>query len=330
MNKKRLILVVNLLLLTAFFFIVVLIQQKPAEIKRVPVKHEYTSKGDNLNCFKCHASEKYMCKDTADSTKQVCKAMNPSRIIDSAAYYQSNHYDFGCTNCHSDEYSKTPHNPELKKEEMNGCLDCHGEDETYAKYHFDSIGSACKKSIHTKKMGKDFTCFSCHDAHTYKVEYRDSLKSIEEIVEYSNGMCYKCHGNVDKSNKKITEESEISKIHSWLPDQKSHFEKLRCIECHAQTSADMDVSHNILPKNKAIKECAACHNPESSKLNSLYEKRKSLVAEKLGFEHPELTKYANVIGANHNDYLNLIGLAVLGLLIFALSIHVIFRIKLRK
>lgn len=330
MNKNKFILLVNVILLIGVFVLVLFLQHKPSEVKSISVKHEYTSKEDNQKCLKCHANLKYDCRDTVDTTKMICKEMNSSCIIDTAGYYHSNHYDFGCTNCHSSDFEKTPHDPKLKDEKVNGCLDCHAEDETMAKYHFDSIGSDFKKSVHVQSMGDGFSCYSCHNSHTNKTHFKDSLKTSEEVIAYANDMCFKCHGNDETSKTGLKDSSDLYKAHQWLPNANSHLSSVRCIECHAQSNPNMDVAHNILPKTKAIKDCNACHNPNSSALNDLYKNRKSETAKKLGFEHPEFTKKVNIIGDNHNKYLNIIGLSVLSLMIFALSIHVIFRLKNRK
>lgn len=323
LKNKRFILLINIVLLVAVFAVIALVQKKPAEVKETAGMQKSTMKEDNAKCFECHAN--------ANSVK-------PRYIIDSVTYYKSFHYDQGCTMCHSGDYEKTPHNPELKKEEMSDCMDCHSDME---KYRFAAIDSLCGMSIHAKMKvkdkgginpdGKDFKCISCHNAHNVSSwNFNDSLRSGIEKINFSNSMCYKCHGNKDKNDLVITDDSEISQKHGWLPNQKSHFDHLRCVECHTEMNSNVDEFHKILPKQKSLKDCNACHSANSTKLNNLYKNKKSEKAEKLGFENPEFTKNVNVIGNNHNRYTHFIGLAVLGIMFFVLSIHIIFRIIKRK
>ncbi len=306
------------------------LQHKPVEIIKAGVKHEYTSKAENQNCLKCHGVHKYECTNPDDSTQQAFKKMYAENVIDTTAYYHSNHYDFKCSDCHSADYKKTPHNPALKFEEISACIDCHGEDTTYAKFHFDSINVDYGKSIHATKLGKDFSCWSCHNSHTYKTQYKDSSKTVEQAIEYANAMCLSCHTSNDRMQYFGDEKTDITKKHQWLTNQDAHFKKVRCIDCHTEPNSNSDVAHNLVPKEKAIRKCITCHAPNSKTLNNLYLTRKSIQAEKLGFTHPELVKDANVIGANQNNYLSIIALSIIGLMIVGLTVHIIFRIKLSK
>ncbi|HNX08316.1 MAG TPA: hypothetical protein PKL96_12095, partial [Bacteroidales bacterium] len=78
----------------------------------LPLK-TYTSKADNARCLKCHAGGRYEMPDPEDSTRKISGFMQAGNIIDTLRYYHSTHWDFKCTDCHSDEYNVQPHNPEL-------------------------------------------------------------------------------------------------------------------------------------------------------------------------------------------------------------------------
>ena len=86
---------------------------------------------DNQKCFKCHGHKVYHYYNE-NTDKTVKERMNPYFLIDSVAFYNSNHWNFACTDCHSTEFENFPHNGELRFEEKPACIDCHGGDDTYA------------------------------------------------------------------------------------------------------------------------------------------------------------------------------------------------------
>jgi hypothetical protein len=109
---------------------------------------------DNNRCFKCHGQEKY---EYTNETlgKQVKAMMCSERIIHKSEFYSSNHRSFSCTDCHSEQYVKFPHSGELRMEQKFNCIDCHGGDEKFAKYHFEEIEAEYKKSTHLRWMMRD-------------------------------------------------------------------------------------------------------------------------------------------------------------------------------
>jgi hypothetical protein len=91
---------------------------------------------DNERCFKCHGQNRY--EYTNENLGRQVKAMMFSeRIIDKNRFYESNHKGFSCTDCHSGEYVKFPHSGELRMEQMYNCIDCHGNDEKFARFNFE-------------------------------------------------------------------------------------------------------------------------------------------------------------------------------------------------
>ena len=58
------------------------------------------------------------------------------------------------------------------------CMDCHGYDETFAKYHFEGIEAEFSESTHNRE---GFTCWSCHDPHSYKAFMRNA-DDLEEAI----------------------------------------------------------------------------------------------------------------------------------------------------
>jgi hypothetical protein len=91
---------------------------------------------DNERCFKCHGQKTYEYTNE-NLGRQVKSLMFSERIVDRNKFYQSNHKSFSCTDCHSEEYVTFPHSGELRMEQGYNCIDCHGGDEKFARYHFE-------------------------------------------------------------------------------------------------------------------------------------------------------------------------------------------------
>ena len=99
------------------------------------LQREYIYAEDNQQCLKCHGHRTYYYLNEGLG-HEVKERMNPYFIVDSADFYQSNHWNFSCTDCHSMDYRNFPHNGSLRMEVKATCLDCHGGDETYARLSF--------------------------------------------------------------------------------------------------------------------------------------------------------------------------------------------------
>jgi hypothetical protein len=280
---------------------------------------------DNNRCFKCHGQEKY---EYSNETlgKQVKAMMCSGRIIRKNEFYSSNHKSFSCTDCHSTEYLKFPHSGELRMEQKYNCLDCHGGDEKFAKYHFEEIDSEYRKSVHFKLEDDGFTCWKCHNPHTYKISLRNS-ENLKETIAYDNGICLNCHSNFSHFQL-LTDRKEINiiKKHDWLPNQTSHFANVRCIECHTQINNNIPVSHLIRSKDQAVKLCNECHSKNSILMASLY-KFESKEQRRDGFFNGIILNASYVIGANRNEYLNLLSIVIFGGVMVIIIIHIIARIK---
>lgn len=284
---------------------------------------------ENSHCLKCHANQTYsFYNDWLEvETKRM---MNPFYILDSTMIVAGVHGGFKCTDCHSADYKTYPHNAELKLEPLATCIDCHGGDETYADYRFDKIEEEFHKSVHYQASGESFTCSKCHSQHYYHATARTS-DNVSEIVAYNNGMCLSCHDNVLKfQTVSIDKNPELSQVHAWLPNQELHFKNVRCIECHTVVVDSFMVSHNILPKEQALRNCNDCHSSNSLLKASLY-KYKNLQARsgegKLG---ALIQNEAYVIGANQNPLMKILSFIIFGLALAAIAIHWIFRIVKRK
>lgn len=283
---------------------------------------------DNDRCFKCHGQEKY---EYTNETlgKQIKDIMCSERIVRKNEFYSSNHKSFSCTDCHSDKYVKFPHSGDLRMEQKYNCIDCHGGDEKFAKYHFEEIEAEYQKSTHFKMENEGFSCWKCHNPHTYKISVRNE-ENLKQTVAYDNGICLNCHSNFNNFQL-LTDRKEINLIekHDWLPNQTSHFANVRCIECHTQINNNIPVSHFILPKEQAVKHCNECHSKNSILMASLY-KFESKEQRRDGFFNGIILNSSYVIGANRNEYLNLLSLIIFIVVISIIVIHIIFRIRKNK
>jgi len=277
---------------------------------------------DNQRCFVCHGQSKYTYKNETLG-RDIKALMFSERIIRKDEYYQSNHKSFSCTDCHSSEYANFPHAGELRMEPRLNCIDCHGGDETY---HFDGIEEEYKQSTHFKLEEEGFSCWECHDPHTYKISKRTS-QNLKETIAYDNAICLNCHSDFDRFEL-LTDHEEINilKKHDWLPNQSAHMASVRCIECHTQINENLPVAHLIKPKTEAVKRCNECHSQNSMLMASLY-KFESKEKRKDGFFNGIILNQSYVIGANRNEYLNFMSLIIFGGILAVIGIHVFFRIN---
>jgi hypothetical protein len=262
--------------------------------------------------------------------KDVKKLMNPNFVLDSAEFYAGAHEQFFCTDCHSSDYESFPHPGELRYEPIYTCIDCHGGDDNYAKYKFELIEEEFMASVHSTDSIDDFSCWKCHDPHSFRLNVRTG-KEISEIVAYDNDVCFSCHTDKDKFSLLSGEASTalIAK-HDWLPNQGLHFSKVRCIECHTETHNDLLVAHKVTPSTQAVKKCAECHSKNSLLMSTLYKHQLIESRQEKGFFNATILNESYVIGASRNYYLNLISIVIFGLTLLGIMIHAILRIKIKK
>jgi hypothetical protein len=283
---------------------------------------------DNERCLKCHGQEKYEYSNETQG-RQVRAIMCSQRIVSRDLYYQSNHRSFSCTDCHSEEYTKFPHAGELRMEQKLNCIDCHGGDEKFAKYHFEAIDSEYVQSTHFKLQEDGFSCWKCHNPHTYKINIRTSA-NIKETILYDNSICLSCHSDFNHFQLlSDREEINILKTHDWLPNQAVHFQNVRCIECHTKVNNNILVAHQIRPKKEAVRLCNDCHSQNSILMATLY-KFQSKEQRRSGFFNGIIINESYVIGANRNEFLNLISFGILGFLFLGIGVHVFFRVRKSK
>jgi Zn finger protein HypA/HybF involved in hydrogenase expression len=283
---------------------------------------------DNQRCLKCHGQSRYEYTNVTLG-RQVRALMSAERIVYKEEFYKSNHKSFSCTDCHSEEYLKFPHAGELRMEQKLNCIDCHGGDEKFAQYHFEAIDSAYRQSTHFKLEDEGFSCWKCHNPHSYKISVRTS-ENLKETIAYDNAICLNCHSDFSRFQL-LTDREEINIIskHEWLPNQASHFANVRCIECHTKINNNIRVSHQIMPKEQAVRLCNECHSQNSILMASLY-KFESKEQRRDGFFNGTILNESYVIGANRNEYLNVLSLILFFSVVGIIGVHTMFRIKKKK
>ena len=280
---------------------------------------------ENAPCLKCHG-HKYLSYYNDFLGRDVKERMNPYYIIDSSDYFRSNHRNLECIDCHSYDYKNTfPHPNELRFEPMLICMDCHEGDDIYNKYHFATINDEYLKSVHSEKHSEEFNCWMCHDPHSYRITARTD-SNLLETIQYDNEICLSCHGNQSKmgllSDRKIY---DMLNQHEWLPNNRLHFQNVRCIECHARLNDTLLVPHQIQPKEKAVKLCVECHSKNTILMATLYKHMSEEARKKEGFLNAAILKRSYVIGANRNYFLNYGSMVIFALVIVGLITHAVLR-----
>lgn len=282
----------------------------------------------NDNCLKCHGQEKYTYFNDQIG-REVNAKMCENYIVKENEFYQSNHFSFACIDCHSTSFEDYPHPAEARFEQVYSCTDCHGFTETDKKYQFDQIAEAYEKSVHHERLGDEFSCWSCHDPHTYAVTARKT-ESIEKIVAYNNSMCLDCHSDMDKFELLSGERLNVLEHHDWLPNQKLHFNNVRCIECHTKVDQDLMISHNVQPKEEAVGNCVECHSQNSLLMSTLYKYKVKENRKENGFYNGVILNEGYVIGASRNQYLNTISIVLFFLTIAGIAVHSLLRYFIAK
>jgi hypothetical protein len=273
-------------------------------------------------CLKCHGNGFYSFYNDWTET-DVRKIMPDEYRIDTIQYYQSSHYNFKCTDCHTPDYETFPHDGELRKEFMNTCLDCHGGDEDYEHFKFEEIEESFNSSVHSPKSLTNFSCWQCHDPHSYKLDYRNT-EDLLSTIEKNNQSCMNCHNQ--SSQMRLFTDNELEELsisHDFLPNQKAHYKKVRCIECHGEIGESLMVAHNILPAEKSVKNCKECHSKISLLMASLYRYQSVENRKNYGFYNATILNESYVIGASRNQWLNVFTIIVFGLSILAIIVHAI-------
>jgi nitrate reductase cytochrome c-type subunit len=282
----------------------------------------------NDRCFKCHNSPTL-------SVLEPKLGYIKSYHVDKESFSKSNHAKLDCIVCHKGEYGMWPHNNDTTKSLT--CLSCHSsgsiffsEKPEYAQkkseLFFNDIQSEFNSSIHNLRLGDKFSCFSCHDPHVFE---RNRLPNFDKISS-DNAMCLNCHTRTEKFLS-FTERSmpDINSTHKWLPNINLHLATVRCVDCHSSYDAP-NLSHNILSKEQALRNCENCHTKEPKLFDKLYRYTLSEDRKTYGFVNGSLLSRAYVIGSTRNATLDTLSLLIFIATFGGILFHLILRIFTHK
>lgn len=292
-------------------------------------EREYPNREDNAACFRCHGNQ-YFEDYSEELGESKFREMPAGLRIDSTHFYESNHWSFSCLDCHSFSYTEYPHAREAVFEYMLTCMDCHDGDDMVAEYNFPGIVEEYEKSHHTALTNTNYSCWSCHDPHSFKLEVRNQ-ELISKVVLNDNAMCLQCHSGASATDLILGSGLDpIVETHAWLPKTEQHFKSVRCIECHAALAEGVMVAHDILPAKDAIRTCAECHSSDSRLLHSLYLYQIEQGRMEKGLLGGLATSDSYVIGANKHPILNWVSLLIFGGLLLVVLAHGVLRFIIKK
>ena len=272
----------------------------------------------NGECFACHSE--------AGIKAPPKEGMDPKKLKgllqDPAHFYAADHQKLLCTKCHSEGYDDFPHEANAK-ESTSTCTDCHSKKANLIEKQFD-------KSVHAE-LSDTITCTTCHNPHLMRVA--DKLGDTRKIVAQDNRVCLDCHDSEERFAKFAPEKKKrppIDDIHDWLPNTRLHWKAVRCVECHTPAVAAGEMlSHEILNKEKAEKNCLSCHSANSSLKTRLYRHLAAEEQQQYGFAHSIILTQSYVLGATRHPLLDTLILLAFGAMIVGLLAHGLGRIIAR-
>ncbi|MBM2814343.1 MAG: hypothetical protein HW421_1105 [Ignavibacteria bacterium] len=236
------------------------------------------------------------------------------------------------------------------KKEAATCIDCHGAhnlqkaEAAESKINQFNVPKLCGKchvsismeytsSIHgtaLMKYNPDAPgCTYCHGEHDIKPlpdvpprVFEESHIKHSTVVRNKMVFCIACHA--DEKLMKKYKLNTVAKAHDWLPNKASHWETVRCVDCHS-SYAPPNLSHNILPPEKTIKKCEECHTQNSVLMAKLYKHEKQTSREKFGWINGVLLSNAYVVGSTRNVLLETMSIVIAALVMFGAGFHGLLR-----
>lgn len=279
-------------------------------------------RNSNAECYACHTEQGVTQPVRADMDLAKLGGL----LLEDADFKLSGHGRMECKTCHGASYNAFPH-AEGARAKISPCEECHAVKVMRIEQQYHS-------SVHAKNLADKFTCKSCHDPHLFNVAAK--IGSPRAIVAQDNAMCLDCHNSdlrfaelgVTMTPRKAR--PDIDKIHDWLPNTKAHWESVRCIECHTPVSPtkSLAMSHEIVAKDKAEKNCVTCHSQKTALRTRLYRHVAETEAAQYGFVNSAVMGSAYVIGATRNSYVDQAALVLIGLTVAGLAGHGLLRLVL--
>ncbi len=270
-------------------------------------------------CLSCHLHI------TSISSQYANSLINYEKSVHGSALLAGNTKAAMCVDCHGTHKLQKASNPESRINHFNihnVCNSCHSEVST------EYIESVHGKSLLSRNSDAP-NCTYCHGEHNIQhvpdipsAVFTKSGMKFNVVVNNKMVYCVACHANEEMMNKYGI--ATVDKAHRWLPRISSHWDRVRCIDCHSSIEPP-NRSHDILPPEKTVKRCETCHSMNSMLMNTLYRHQKSLSREKYGFINGTILSDAYVIGVTRNLYLNMVSIAIFVLTLLGIIIHASLR-----
>jgi predicted CXXCH cytochrome family protein len=269
----------------------------------------------NAECLACHAPSALANPPRAD----VDTAALERYLVDSGLFNSSNHGGVECRTCHGAGFAVFPHK-EGARQQISQCSECHAQKVLRIEAQFD-------KSVHATHLPGKFTCTTCHNPHVFQTARK--LFYPRQIVAQDNRMCLDCHQSDRRFHAMAPdkERADLERAHDWLPNIQLHWKDVRCVECHTPISTvkTLALSHEILRRSDAGKDCVACHSRNSALRTRLYRHLVGSEQETAGFLNSVILRNSYVIGAARNTYLDLASGLLVASTIGAVAGHGILR-----
>ena len=276
---------------------------------------------ENEKCFRCHESGVAPSEELTEENIQHLR--RKGLLFSREDFYNSNHGSFACVDCHSDDETTLK---ELVREGEFTCTNCHGFDVSSDPYQFAVKVEEYNRSVHARSEKIDFSCWKCHNPHTYRSRF-DEKSNPPETIGYHNAICLNCHSNPKHQPGLQKDDSTGVVSHDWLPDRSLHFSLIRCNECHSRMNNDTIMSHLIVSAVKTGMRCVDCHSKEPRLLAGLNKFHAKGHRSKEGFRNNELSKELSVLGTSGTSKLDTISFVVFFSLLFGILIHIYIRIR---
>jgi len=233
-----------------------------------------------------------------------CMECHEGSPIDPSLREKSSHREMSCAECHRSGFDKDPHTG--KASQAPSCMECHEGVPAW-----DEAAQEVKASVHVEMVDSDFSCSNCHDPH-HNLASNALLDSGEGLAAF-NKFCIKCH-DVD----------ELGAKHERLSIAALHLRRAACVACH--TPAEERTVHLILPKSKAISDCAGCHSRETLLTNKFRTFLASKDSPGGGWSNAALyNSNVYVTGATSNRWLAWGALFLLAMTIAGVGAHALLR-----
>lgn len=284
------------------------------------------TKGWNLGAAELKVNQEKMCLNCHINNLPINERfaqslVNYEQSVHGKAILTGNYKAAVCIDCHGVHNLQKADKPGSTINQFNVhnvCGDCH----TDVKHEY-------MNSIHGRSLiegnSDSPSCTYCHGEHgiqqipdLQESAFTENKMNLHTMQQNNMIYCIACHEKPEIMSKYGL--ATIKQAHEWLPSQKSHWETVRCVDCHSSHEGE-EKPHDILPPEKTIKQCEECHSMNSVLMTTLYKHEKKMSREKYGFINGTILSDAYVVGTTRNVYLNVASIVIFGLVLGGIFIH---------